>query len=157
MRLIFYVPLSLVVLLDQAAKLWIRLHMEVGESVPVREGFQLTYFRNTGAMASSFEGYGRWFIVPAIVTVVWAIYSLHRGKLQGRLLKVGAAMFAGGAAGNAVDRFLFGWVTDFLDFGRGISNLADHAISLGLLLILLQVFVVDPLRKRRAEKLCYPG
>lgn len=152
----FYPLFVLVVLLDQGAKLWVRLQMEVGQSIPIWEGFQLTYFRNSGAMASSFEGYGRWFVVPAILVVAWAVYCLRKGMLEGRLAKAGAALFVGGAAGNAIDRIAFGWVTDFFDFGRGISNFADHAITLGLLLVLLQEFVVGPLRKRREKKkLCY--
>lgn len=152
---LFYVILSLVVLLDQVAKLWVRLQMEVGESIPVWDGFQLTYFRNSGAMGSSFEGYGRWFIIPAVLVVVWAIYYLNKGRLNGVLLKAGAALFVGGAVGNAIDRVIYGWVTDFLDFGRGISNFADHAITLGLLLILLQELVIHPLKKKRAEKPCF--
>lgn len=152
----FYPLFVVVVLLDQAAKLWVRLHMEVGQSTPMWEGFQLTYFRNSGAMASSFEGYGRWFVIPAVLVVAWAVYGLRKGMLKGRMAQAGAALFVGGAAGNAIDRIAFGWVTDFLDFGGGISNFADHAITLGLLLVLLQEFVVGPLRRRRAKKkLCY--
>ncbi|THF74173.1 signal peptidase II [Cohnella fermenti] len=154
MRWIFYGGLSLVVLLDQAAKLWVRLHLEVGESLPVRDGFQLTYFRNSGAMGSSFEGYGRWFVLPALLVAVWAVYSLHKGMMRGVLMKLGAALFVGGAIGNAIDRIAFGWVTDFLDFGRGISNLADHAITAGLALILVQELVIGPLR-RKYGKPCY--
>ncbi|MBO9609001.1 MAG: signal peptidase II [Paenibacillaceae bacterium] len=137
-----------VVLLDQAAKVWVRLEMEVGQSIPVWDGFQLTSFRNSGAMGSSFEGYGRWFIIPAVLVLIWFVDSIRRGILNGILLKVGAAIFAGGAIGNAIDRLLFGQVTDFLDFGRGVSNFADHAISLGLLLILLQELVIRPIRRK---------
>ncbi|WP_040949479.1 signal peptidase II [Gorillibacterium massiliense] len=151
----FYVLFLLVVLLDQAVKLWVRLHMIVGQSIPVREGFQLTYYQNTGAMGSSFEGYGRYFIVPAIFAVFIAVYLLRKGRLNGVMLKCGAALFTGGAAGNAIDRLLFGRVTDFLDFGRGISNLADHAISVGLLFILLHELIIDPLMKKKNKKLCY--
>ncbi|RUS49219.1 signal peptidase II [Cohnella sp. AR92] len=151
----FYAILIFVVLLDQAAKLWVRMNMEVGQSIPMWDGFQLTFFQNSGAMASSFEGYGRWFVIPAVLVVAWAVYSVHKGLMKGFLLKLGAALFAGGAIGNAIDRVYFGWVTDFLDFGRGISNFADHAITVGVVLMLLDGLIISPIRKKRAEKLCY--
>ncbi|MNB75459.1 Lipoprotein signal peptidase [compost metagenome] len=147
----FYIIVIFVVLLDQAAKLWVRFHMEVGQSIPMWEGFQLTYFRNSGAMGSSFEGYGRLFIIPAILVVIWAIYYLHKGMLNGIMLKSGTALFVGGAIGNAIDRSLFGWVTDFLDFGRGISNLADHAITLGVLFIFIHHLIISPLKRKKAR------
>lgn len=149
----FYTLMLLVVLLDQGAKLWIRNQMELGQSTPVWDGFQLTYFENTGAMASSFEGYGRYFVIPAILVVIWAINLYHKGKLNGIVLKCGAALFVGGAIGNAIDRVLYGRVTDFLDFGRGISNLADHAISLGMLCIVIHTFIIAPLYRRNLKKL----
>ncbi|QAY68487.1 signal peptidase II [Paenibacillus protaetiae] len=151
----FYILLLFVIALDQAAKLWIRFHMELGESIPVWRGFQLTYIHNSGAMGSSFEGYGKFFVIPAVLIIIGTIYYLHKGRLNGAVTKAGAALFAGGAAGNAIDRLMFGEVTDFLDVGRGISNFADHAISLGLLFIIIQELIIAPLQRRKAKRLCH--
>lgn len=148
----FYIAVLFIVLLDQVTKLWVRLHMAVGESIPVWDGFQLTHIENSGAMGSSFEGYGRYFIIPALLVVIWMFYLRHQKKLDGFMLKLGAAFFAGGALGNAIDRILFGKVTDFIDMGRGISNLADHALNVGVLLFLLSLFVVEPLKKKRLSR-----
>ncbi|PWV94480.1 signal peptidase II [Paenibacillus cellulosilyticus] len=145
----FYTLLVLIVCLDQGAKLWIRSRMELGESIPVWDGFRLTYFENSGAMGSSFEGYGTYFVIPAILITIGAVYLYHKGSLNSMVLKCGAAIFVGGAVGNAIDRIVLGKVTDFLDFGRGISNLADHAISLGMLLILIHTLIIGPVRQRR--------
>ncbi|GMK41275.1 lipoprotein signal peptidase [Paenibacillus sp. CCS19] len=148
----FYMILLLVVLIDQSAKIWVRLHMELGQSTPVWDGFQLTYFENTGAMGSSFEGYGRYFVIPAVLVAVWAIRLYRQGRLDGWMLKCGAGIFVGGAIGNAIDRVLYGRVTDFLDFGRGISNLADHAISLGMVCILIHTLIISPISRRRSKR-----
>ena len=50
-----------------------------------------------------------------------------------------------GAAGNLYDRFLYGYVTDFLDFYIGsyhwpAFNVADSAITTGAALLLLESF-----------------
>ena len=60
------------------------------------------------------------------------------------LLGVGLGLVIGGAIGNLVDRLVYGRVADFFDvhaMGRGffVCNLADVAISLGVLLLLLDV------------------
>ena len=54
----------------------------------------------------------------------------------------GLALIAGGALGNAVDRLLSnGAVHDFIDFGIFRNNLADIAISVGAVLIVLVVIM----------------
>ncbi|MEF2965723.1 signal peptidase II [Paenibacillus sp. M1] len=151
--MLFYLLLFIIVFLDQITKLWVRFNLALGQSLPVWDGFQLTHYQNTGAMGSSFQGYGRYFIIPAVLVVISILYLLKKGMLDGFILKAGAACFAGGAIGNAIDRLLFGRVTDFLDFGRGISNFADHAISLGFLLILISELILNPLRNKKKTTL----
>jgi signal peptidase II len=76
------------------------------------------------------------------------------------LLAVGLGFVVGGAIGNLVDRLVYGRVADFFDIhamGRGffVCNLADVAISLGVLLLLLDVVVdgdaATPAAPRGAE------
>ena len=60
----------------------------------------------------------------------------------------------GGAAGNILDRVRFGYVVDFLDLHFGafrpflVFNVADAAITVGVLLLVLRAFFarekVDP-------------
>ncbi|WP_135555337.1 signal peptidase II [Paenibacillus cymbidii] len=143
-----------VVLLDQLSKAWVRSRLAVGESLTLGDHLQLTHYQNTGAMGSTFEGYGTYFIVPAFLIVGWFVYMQRKGQLDSFAMKAGAAFFAGGALGNAVDRLLFAKVTDFIDMGRGISNLADHAINIGVLLIVAAQLVIDPLRRKSLARRC---
>ena len=59
-------------------------------------------------------------------------------------LAVGLGLVIGGALGNLVDRLVYGRVADFFDvhaLGRGlfVCNLADVAISIGVVLLLLDM------------------
>lgn len=61
------------------------------------------------------------------------------------LERLGLASMAGGAAGNLIDRFMDGTVTDYLDLHMGgmrwfTFNLADAWISLGVVLLLIDGF-----------------
>jgi signal peptidase II len=86
--------------------------------------------------------------------------SLWLWRATRLLLAVGLGLVIGGAIGNLVDRLVYGRVADFFDvhaMGRGffVCNLADVAISLGVLLLLLDVAGEsegpNPSAQRRAE------
>lgn len=75
-------------------------------------------------------------LVVALGLLVWAVQSTSR------LERVGLALIAGGALGNAQDRWRQGAVTDFIDLHWAdwhwpTFNGADIFISLGVLLILM--------------------
>jgi len=57
-------------------------------------------------------------------------------------MSVALGLLLGGAVGNLIDRFRFGYVLDFVDLGIGALrwytfNVADAAISASILLLLL--------------------
>jgi signal peptidase II len=54
-----------------------------------------------------------------------------------------------GAVGNLIDRLLFGKVVDFFDFMLGdyhwyIFNVADSAVTIGMILFLYFSFIIQP-------------
>lgn len=139
-----YLTILFVVVIDQLSKLWIRLHLKVGDSIEVWSGIlDFTHYENSGAAFSSFQGYGRLFIPVAILFVVIILYYRRKGVLKGLAKEMGAAFLAGGAIGNAIDRILFNQVTDFVHFqsGRGILNLADISINIGIILFVMDMLI----------------
>jgi signal peptidase II len=143
LRMLFYLFVLLVMAMDQLSKLWIRIHMKVGDSMPFNQFIQLTYYENSGMAHSLFQGYGRLFAVVAILFIAGVLYYRRKGELRGAIMEIGAGFFVGGALGNAIDRIWFGEVTDFLEFrsGHGVLNLADVAINIGVLLIVIDTLV----------------
>ncbi len=138
-----------VVLLDQASKLWIDSTMRLFESIPLTSFFNLTYVHNTGAAFSFLSeagGWQRWFfavlaLVISGVLIVWMI----RLQAHERLMAVALSLVLGGAIGNLIDRVAYGYVIDFLDFYYQswhwpAFNVADMAICLGVFLMLLENF-----------------
>ena len=103
-----------VLLVDQLTKLAVRsvgdaLHMTVIPSV-----IDFLFVRNIGAAFSMGEGHGVAFAVLALAVIVAIAVYLLRAPQLARLEVVGMAMVAGGAIGNAIDRLVFGFVTDFI-------------------------------------------
>ena len=136
----------LVVVLDQVSKFWVLASFEEYEVLTVWPVFNLTLVFNTGAAFSFLSdagGWQRWFFV-AIGVVVSAVMVVWLGKLQARerLTAYGLAFVIGGAIGNLIDRVWLGKVVDFLqwhwqDWYWPSFNLADSAITLGVVLLLI--------------------
>jgi signal peptidase II len=83
-------------------------------------------------------------VVLLVVLAHWR--RLAEGPI---LLRLALALIAGGAVGNLIDRVRLGYVTDFVHlYWRGHQwpdfNLADSAISIGIVLLLF-----DAVRSRR--------
>lgn len=140
MHLWFYALLFITVALDQVSKIMVRHHMQIGDSIEVWSGFlHFTRYENSGVAFGMLQGYGRLFVPVAILVIGLILYYRKKGYIKGRLLETGAALFGGGAIGNAIDRTLFNQVTDFIAFQYhdGILNLADYALNVAIILIAL--------------------
>ncbi|MFQ5555544.1 MAG: signal peptidase II [Acidimicrobiia bacterium] len=137
-----------VVAADQVTKVWAVVAIDrpielIGEFLR----FRLT--RNPGAAFSSFMGGGRWLAVVAIVIAVGVAIALPR--VSRRFEQVALALILGGAAGNLLDRVfrgegvLDGAVVDFIDFSFWPTfNLADSAISIGVVILAAAAFILGP-------------
>ena len=134
-----------VVLLDQASK-WeiVKMLSEKGE-VAFTSFFSLVLLYNEGAAFSFLNDAGGWqrgfFMVIAVAASILILFLLrkHRGEL---LFSLALSLVLGGALGNLVDRVRIGHVVDFLDFHLAehhfpAFNLADSAITLGAMLLIL--------------------
>jgi len=138
----FYVPALLALLADQLSKYIVRSSLAVGETVYLGT-LQLTHYENAGMAFSLLQGYARLFALAAILFVAGVLYYRKHEAPKGILINAGLGLLVGGAIGNALDRIMFGKVTDFLvsRSGDGILNLADHAIQMGIVLLLLHGIV----------------
>ncbi len=145
---------AVVILLDQASKFWISSHFYYGESYPVTGFFNLVLAHNTGAsfsMLSDAGGWQRWlFSLIAAAASVWIVWLLRKHGEQ-KLFCLALVFILGGALGNLIDRLMFGYVVDFLDFHWdehhfAAFNVADSAINVGAALLIWDSF------KRKPEK-----
>jgi len=138
--MLFYIIAVFVVAADQISKAWVRVNLEVGETL-FAWGREWTRYENSGMAGSLFQGYGRLFGVIAVVFVIGVMIYRKKGEIGGALLDCSFGFLVGGAIGNGVDRLLFGQVTDFIVRSGGILNVADHAIEIGAALTALAMIV----------------
>ncbi|WP_342774531.1 signal peptidase II [Biomaibacter acetigenes] len=135
----------LVLAADQLSKYIIRANMEPHESLPIIKGiFHITYVQNTGAAFSILQGKTYFFTIVSLAIILAIIFFLRKVPPEKRLLRFVMALVLGGAAGNLIDRFRFGYVVDFFDFRIWpVFNIADSAIVVGVI-ILAYLIAFDP-------------
>jgi signal peptidase II len=135
-----------VFILDQITKAWLVSFLAPGERVQVVGDYiRLVHGQNSGALFGLFRDQAVIFAVIS-VGVVGAIIWFHHSAGRNTLLSVALGLLLGGALGNMADRFRIGYVVDFVDLGIGTFrwytfNVADAAISLAIVLLLLSAFL----------------
>jgi signal peptidase II len=144
---IFLTIAASVVALDQISKLWVRSNIPPYESIPVFGCLSLTNVRNTGSAFGLFVNQAFLLILIGVVGVI-AILLFYRYFSKSNLLGVSAlALVFGGAIGNLIDRFRFGYVTDFIDvrlwhdYHWPSFNVADSAITVGSIVLVVFIFL----------------
>jgi signal peptidase II len=109
----------------------------------------LIHSQNPGIAFSMFsESRSPWLapllIASSAAVMVFLAWMIVTGRAGGALAQCGLALILGGAAGNVLDRVMYGGVTDFLEvrLWRYIwpaFNVADSAITVGALLVLFEL------------------
>ncbi len=135
---------------DQAAKAIARDSL-AGRTISLLGGaVRFEYAENTGAFLSLGSSLPRGmrsllFVGGTGVIVLGLLVAMARGGHGGSTsASLGLALLAGGAVGNLIDRVAYdGAVVDFVSVGlgslrTGIFNLADVAITVGVVLVALQ-------------------
>lgn len=110
----------------------------------IKDFFSLTYAKNTGVAFSFLEDK-----VPLIITITSIIIILILKYIKvtnpNKYEKICYGLIIGGAIGNLIDRIIYGYVIDFLDFNLfgypfAIFNIADTAIFIGIITIIILSF-----------------
>ncbi len=131
---------TFVILMDQLSKMLVENFLfQPFFAIPGVLWF--TYTRNTGIVFGLFsrQPWVLW-VTFAVTLTLSVVSSLTKGST---LTKAGLQMIVGGATGNIVDRFRFGYVVDFINlrYFPAIFNIADLFITIGGVLIVLSLLM----------------
>lgn len=147
----FWGSFLLVVILDRISKTWVLASFLLGESrIIVEGGLYLTYVQNRGAAFGLMPGKSWLFFISALLVIMALVIYNWRSKAS-PLEALSTGLIAGGALGNLIDRYFYGFVIDFIDLGWWpVFNLADSAIVCGGLLLLILVLLDGKREERNA-------
>ena len=153
-----YLIISLcVVLADQGLKTYIVSNYAIGETHQVIPGIlSFNYLQNNGAALNILPGQMWLFYVISIVAIGVCGYFLFNKKYKNTLFDTGLALVLGGIVGNFIDRLHLKYVVDMLqlDFVNfNIFNIADSAITVGVILIFIYLLFFDDKEESHGKQL----
>jgi len=149
-RVFWLLVVVAVIVVDQITKYLANNTLGYAEPHPVLPVLDITLHYNRGAAFSFLSdagGWQRWFFsVIALAVSIYIAVWLQRLKREQWLLSLALALVLGGALGNLWDRVWFGYVIDFISVHWDhryfpTFNIADAGISVGAVLLLLDMFL----------------
>jgi signal peptidase II len=149
---------ALVVVLDQATKVWALAEVfDPPRRIEILSVLNFVPVWNRGVsfgMLSNESTLGPW-LLSGFALVVTGFLVVWLARARGWPLILGLGLVIGGAIGNVIDRVRFGAVVDFIDVHYAgwhwpAFNIADSAITLGVVLLLLDAFGAGD-KRREAE------
>jgi signal peptidase II len=149
-----------VIAIDQYTKRLVTAKFELFDRVAVMPYFDLVRLHNTGAAFSflaNASGWQNWFFTGvALLVSVLILWWFFRQPSDRIVVPLGLVLVLGGAIGNLIDRVQHGYVVDFFLFyyerwSFPAFNVADSAITVGVILLLFDGFFLDGRRPQDAD------
>lgn len=145
---------AIVFLADQATKFIVTdvlgLDVLAGRMIELLPIFRIRFVANEGVslglLTAGSDG-ARWALV-ALTGAIAAGVLVWMWRERNRQDRFALGLVLGGAAGNIIDRARLGYVVDFADLHFGewspflVFNLADAAITIGVLVLLVRAILV---------------
>lgn len=141
-----YIIALISLIIDQIVKILVSNYLILGQTTKIINNFfYLTYVQNTGAAFSILIGY-RYILI--IITLIFLYYLYKYTKKQtnpNKLAILSHGLLLGGIIGNLIDRIIYGYVIDYLDFmifnyNFPVFNLADTFIVIGCIILVINSY-----------------
>lgn len=134
----------ILILIDQIIKIVVNSSLKLYESITIIKNiFNITYVQNKGAAWSILAG-NRFLLISIAIIALFLIFIffIKDNKLS-KLEIIFYSLLISGIVGNLIDRIIYGYVIDYLDFnifgyGFPIFNFADICIVVSVILIIIK-------------------
>ena len=135
---------------DQITKFVARKYLLPKGSVTIiKNFFNFTYVENRGGAWGSLSGKYWFFIIITIIALGVLTYLFKDFDLvNNKVYSIGLCFLVAGTLGNFIDRVVFKYVTDFLDFNFfgydfPVFNVADMCLTCGVILMVIKVLFLS--------------
>ena len=146
----FIFVVTLLVLLDQVSKYFIKKYFFPFTNITIIKGFfNLIYVKNKGVAFGLLSNlpfiFKKIFLIwiPSFACLALIFYILFAKKISKKAI-IGYTLIIAGAIGNLIDRICYGYVVDFFDlyyknYHWPAFNFADSYITIGIILIAFEI------------------
>ena len=131
-----FIIVSAILVLDRVTKFLVSNELNLNSSIPLIKGiFYISLVHNRGAAFGFLKNQLPLFIATSLIAIILIWRALKSNKYS-KTYTIALSLILAGALGNLVDRLLYGYVIDFLDFRVWpVFNVADSAITIGAIIL----------------------
>jgi len=144
-KTLLYSPLivAAVFVLDQVSKFYIKANLGYFDVIALTPFLNIVYAENTGSAFGMFKSFGIYFFIFVSLAAVIFLAVLI---IKDRGNSAAYSLLLAGAAGNLTDRFIHGYVIDFIDLHWAghhwpAFNVADMALTGGIAILLISTIL----------------
>lgn len=145
---VYFIAL-IVFLIDFLSKNFVINNFELLKSIElIPNFFYITYLQNTGAAWSMFRNGSLFIAIISFIIFILISNYIKKLKLENIWSIISFGFLLGGILGNFIDRVVYGYVIDFLDFkifgyDYPVFNFADIMIVVGTIMIAIKIIRGD--------------
>lgn len=143
------------IIVDQIIKFIIKANMNIADTINIIPNFfRITFLKNEGAAFSILSGNRLLFIFITVLVLILFYFFLLKNKKIIKTKQLLYGLLLGGIIGNFIDRILYGYVIDYLDFNIGsynypVFNIADSLIVISIIWLIVLSMKEDKNESRR--------
>lgn len=143
------------IIVDQIIKFIIKANMNIADTINIIPNFfRITFLKNEGAAFSILSGNRLLFIFITVLVLILFYFFLLKNKKIIKTKQLLYGLLLGGIIGNFIDRILYGYVIDYLDFNIGgynypVFNIADSLIVISIIWLIVLSVKEDKNESRR--------
>lgn len=139
-------PIIICFLIDRIIKIICLNNLNIGESFTIiQDFFAITLVTNTGAAFSILSSRTMFLIILSFIIIGIIYFFFIRNQNLNNFMQIIYGVLLGGIIGNLIDRLVYGYVIDYLDFNIfgynfPVFNFADICIVISIGLIIVEMF-----------------
>lgn len=143
--------------IDQITKVATSIILDINKPIEViKDFFYLTLCHNEGAAWGLFSNTKIVILIGTIIALIVIYHFIYCFKKNNRN-NLAFGLLLGGLSGNLIDRLMFGYVRDFLEFyilgyDYPVFNIADICIVLGVFLLIIAVLKGEDINENNSSR-----
>ena len=140
-------PLIICTLIDRLIKILCLSTLNVGDSIVVIKNFlAITLVTNTGAAFSLFSSNTLFLIILSFIVIGIIYFFFIKDQKLSNFMQITYGILLGGIIGNLIDRIIYGYVIDYLNFSFinfPVFNFADICIVISIIILIINILKGD--------------
>ncbi len=140
-------PMIICIIIDRIIKLVCLSNLDIGDGISIIDNiFSITLVTNTGAAFSLFSSNTLFLIILSFIVIGIIYFFFIKDQKLSNFMQITYGILLGGIIGNLIDRIIYGYVIDYLNFSFinfPVFNFADICIVISIIILIINILKGD--------------